>query len=185
MASVQRWKINEPWQNPNAKDQSGKYLFSNFMPNKSISPGSTLIWQKALLISILNIWAEGPRFCNEFVIRSTDGNFSSKWVFRHISLATPLFTEAPLGQLRSIIVLFALEFCLSLTSRGDVCISIGLSSKEPNIALCSSSSFKNFEIWHIFSFAEVWFSPTEFNTHFLSMSSGNPYSWRSHNCWSK
>ena len=44
-----------------------------------------------------------------------------------------------LSELRSIIVLFALEFCLSVTSKGCICISMGLSSKGPNIGSYVSS----------------------------------------------
>ena len=61
---------------------------------------------------------------------------------KYISLVTPLLRDRPLGQLRSMMVRFWSESCLSLTMSGETWIENGGSVKGPSIALCVSSSCK-------------------------------------------
>ena len=57
-------------------------------------------------------------------------------VSKYMSLVIPLLRDRPLGQLRSIMVLFWSESCLSLTMRGETCMEKGGWVKRPSIALC-------------------------------------------------
>ena len=59
------------------------------------------------------------QFLQCLVILSTEGYVSLKCVLKYTSGMTPPFTEAPLGQLRSKMVLHLLESCFGCVIKGE------------------------------------------------------------------
>ena len=66
---------------------------------------------------------------------STVGNVKAKGLPKYVSLSIPAFTEAPKGQLKSIMTLPLSELGLFLVIKGEVCeFLIGFSLKGPSMA---------------------------------------------------
>ena len=72
---------------------------------------------------------------------STVGKVKAKGLFKYVSLSMPELTEAPMGKLKSMMILHLLELGLFLVIKGDIWeFLIGFSLNGPNRAAYLHSS---------------------------------------------
>ena len=105
-----------------------------------MSLGSIGTCLKARLMSIFAIFEPLPNLCMALTTWSIVGRDKTNSKSSYLEPLEPLFTELPIGQLKSTITLFLLELALSLVMKGEVCNSKGGVSYGPNIASWAISS---------------------------------------------
>ena len=90
---------------PNGQKVSEKYLDSHFRHRRLKSIGSIRSCLSALERSTLYKRVPGPNLIKVFIMLSIVGYCSLYTVFKYTLLVVKVFTEAPNGQLKSIIIL--------------------------------------------------------------------------------